>query len=69
MGHRRLLDELRIVLAHKDDRFGRQACQNLHKQGGMALWDSNIHCLGSGSQVHLPDFGRAYSTPWGQDWI
>jgi len=49
MGHHRPLDKLLIILAHKDDRFGRQACQDLHKQGGMAPWDSNIHCLRSGS--------------------
>ena len=53
MGHRRSLDKIHTILAHKDDRFGRQACQGLHKRGGTIPWDSSVHCLRSRSQVHL----------------
>jgi len=34
MGHRRLVDEIHTILAYKDDRLGRQTCQDLHKRGG-----------------------------------
>ena len=53
MGHHRSVDEIRTILAYKDDRLGRQACQDLHKRGGTAPWDSGVHCIGSRSQIHL----------------
>jgi len=53
MDHRRSVDEIRIILAYKDDRLGWQVCQDLHKRGGTTPWDSGVHCIGSRSQVHL----------------
>jgi hypothetical protein len=46
MGHSRPLDEIRTIPGHKDDQFDRQACQDLHKQGGATPRDFSIHCLG-----------------------
>jgi hypothetical protein len=53
LGHRRSLDEIHTILAYKDDRFDRQACQDLHKRGSTTPWDSSIHFLGLRSRVHL----------------
>jgi predicted nucleic acid-binding Zn ribbon protein len=36
MSHHRPLDEICTILIYKDDQFCRQACQDLHEQGGMA---------------------------------
>ena len=53
MGHRRSVDEIRTILAYKDDQLGGQACQDLYKRGGTTPWDSDVHCITSRSQVHL----------------
>jgi len=59
-----IVDEIHVIPTHKDNWFGRQACQYLHKRCGTTPWDSDIHCLGSGSYVHLPTLAE-HNTPWG----
>jgi hypothetical protein len=49
MGYHRPFDKICTIPAYKDDRFSRQACQDLHKQGDTAPQDFDIHYLGSGS--------------------